>query len=243
MDHKRSYGRLVFLIVSALIALVAAYYGGDVVRESEKPSEYIGLVFSILAASLFAVVSIIGDPSMLLPGNSRTAWENAKVIQADLREFNYLFIIYLSTLGLLVFSEIIEYKKLDNFYFIHNIFVFFAVFGFLISLALPFALSAIQKSRLENEIKARTKKLASSIWLEKCFSSCHNIVTHGHGLVSRFRTSVTQASHYGRAHLMALGELCLFAAYFKCGITMTVHFVGHIAAIRIDAVGYSTIFQ
>lgn len=148
-------GRLIFLGVSLVISIVAGYYLGDVLRLSDKPSEYIGVTFSILAATLFAVISIIGDPSMLLPGNWRVGWESAKGIQSDLHRFNLLFLWYILTLGLLVASEIIEFKGYSCLYFVHNIFAFFVCFGFLVSLALPFALAKIQRERLDQEIEQR----------------------------------------------------------------------------------------
>lgn len=150
-----SHSRVVFLVGAVAISTAAGYYLGDVLRLSEKPAEYIGVTFSILAASLFAVVSIIGDPGMLLPGSWRVGWESAKAIQSDLQRFNLLFLWYVLTLGLLVFSEIVEHANWTNLYFIHNMFAFFAAFGFIVSLALPFELSRIQRDRLEQEIKHR----------------------------------------------------------------------------------------
>src|SRR3990167_6350659 len=99
---KVAVGRLIFLGAASAISIVAGIYLGDVIRLSEKPSEYIGVTFSILAATLFAVVSIIGDPGMLMPGNWRVGWESARSIQADLHRFNLLFLWYILTLGLLV---------------------------------------------------------------------------------------------------------------------------------------------
>jgi len=151
---KVSFWRIGFLVVAVAIALGASCFGKEL-RLSEKPSEYIGLTFSILAASLFAVVSIVGDPSMLLPGNWRVGWESAKSIQAQLHRLNLLFLWYVVTLGLLVVSEVIDYAKWTNFYFVFNILAFFSAFGFVISFALPFELSRIQRDRLEQEINQR----------------------------------------------------------------------------------------
>jgi len=151
-------GRLIFLGVAFVVALVAGWFLGEPIRVSEKPSEYIGVAFSILAASLFAVVSIVGDPSMLLPGNWRQGWESAKEIQHQLQRLNLLFLWYLFTLALLVGTELIEYKEWDSLYFVHNIFAFAATFGFIVSFALPYQLQSIQRDRLEQEINQRKKR-------------------------------------------------------------------------------------
>ena len=152
-------------IGSALSALVLAVFAtcfldlGVALRESEKPSEYIGLIFSVLAASLFAVISIISDPSFLLPGNWRGSWEQAKHIQLRLFQLINLFILYLIVLALLVISEIIEAKQLACLYFIHDVFAFVAVFSFCMSLFwLPFEIVKIQKRRLEQEIMYRKER-------------------------------------------------------------------------------------
>lgn len=55
-----------FAILSSCAVLFSG--AGEVLRQSEKPSEYIALVFSILAASIFAIISILGDPGNLLRG-------------------------------------------------------------------------------------------------------------------------------------------------------------------------------
>lgn len=144
----------IFLIVG--IALLAVYFGGgDALRASEKPSEYIGVTFSILAASLFATVSIIGDPSMLIPGGWKTAWNDAARIQLRLMRLVYLFVLYLVVLALLVITEVVEAQEIEWAYFTHDLFAFVTVLAFLCSIWLPFEIKEIQISRLEQEIKRR----------------------------------------------------------------------------------------
>lgn len=155
-------GRLLFLGMAFLVAVVAGYYLGEPLKTSDRPSEFIGLTFSILAASLFAVISIIGDPSMLLPGSWRLAWEGAKSIQAELQRLNLLFVWYLLTLGLLVASEIVKHENWQSLDLIHNVLGFFAALGFIVSLALPFKLQSIQRERLEQEIKYRQEARAKA---------------------------------------------------------------------------------
>ena len=151
--------RILFLLVAFGIPSVAVYLGaGEALRVSEKPSEYIGLVFSILAASLFATVSIVGDPSMLLSGGWRTAWESAKDVQLRLMRLTYLFLLYLLVLALLVVSEIVEAKQLFNWYVVHDAFAFTSILAFIWSLWLPFEIKDIQVQRLIQEIDGRKKK-------------------------------------------------------------------------------------
>jgi hypothetical protein len=139
------------------VSAIASYYIGEPLRLSEKPSEYIGLTFSILAASVFAVISIIGDPGMMLPGSWRTGWQSAKAVQIEIQRLNVLFVWYLLTLGLLVTTEIIDSQEWTSLYFLFYIFGFFSVAGFLLSLAIPFELWRIQRRRLEHEIEQRRR--------------------------------------------------------------------------------------
>lgn len=146
------------VVVVLLFPAVAVYLGaGDALRVSDRPSEYIGLTFSILAASLFATISIVGDPSMLLSGGWRTVWEGAKEIQLRLMRLTYLFVLYLFVLALLVVSEIVESLNLDAWYFIHDVFAFMSILAFILSFWLPFELKEIQITRLEKEIERRKK--------------------------------------------------------------------------------------
>jgi hypothetical protein len=150
------FRKVVFWVIALTVPSVAVYYGaGEALRSSEKPSEYIGLVYSILAASLFATISILGDPGNLVRGGWRTAWEQAKVVQIRLLRLTYLFVLYLIVLGLLVFSEIVEAKKITELYIVHDAFAWLSIAAFLCSLWLPFEMKDIQIERLEQEISNR----------------------------------------------------------------------------------------
>ncbi|MCA0961972.1 hypothetical protein [Salipiger bermudensis] len=152
-------GKIVLLAIVLIVPGIGVYFGmGDALRASEKPAEYIGVIYSILAASLFAVVSIVGDPSMLMPGNWRQAWQDAKDVQLRLMRLTYLFVLYLIVLALLVASEIIEHAKLESWYIVHDVFAYLATAAFLVSLWLPFEIKEIQILRLEQEIKARRER-------------------------------------------------------------------------------------
>lgn len=154
---KVSYKKVSFFVVVLLISLVISYFFSCDLMASENASEFIGVIFSILAASLFAVISIIGDPSMLLPGGARSAWVSAKDIQREIQQFNLLFILYLIVLGLLVVCAVVKDNKEEKFFWLFHLLTFFSCFGFLVSLAIPFSLAGIQRRRLEQEIQSRRR--------------------------------------------------------------------------------------
>ena len=155
--RKFRISKLAGILLSGVLAFSACSLGlGDVLSTAHKPSEYIGLIFSILAASLFAVISIISDPGLILPGNWRGAWEQAKDIQLRALRFISIFRLYLVVLGLLVSSEVVKSTKWISMYLVHDFLAFFAVFAFCLSFFwLPIELADIQKLRLEREISSR----------------------------------------------------------------------------------------
>lgn len=150
--------KLPFLLSIVGVPTFAVWLGaGEAIRTSEKPAEYIGLIYSILAASLFAIISILGDPGNLLRGGWRSAWEQAKSVQFRLMRLTYLFVLYMLVLGLLVLTEIIEAEAITWMYWLHCVFAWLSIAAFIASLWLPFEIKNIQISRLEHEIAIRKK--------------------------------------------------------------------------------------
>lgn len=154
-DKQWSKRKLLSAAAIIFVCSLAGYFVGEPLRISEKPSEYIAVLFSILAASVFAVISIVGDPIMLLPGGRRIAWENAKSIQIELQKLNDTFTLHILTLLLLIVSEIVEAMCWERFYFLYNVLAFSASLGFLLTFSLPHRLSKIQRDRLDREIRSR----------------------------------------------------------------------------------------
>lgn len=150
--------KILYYVLLIVLSIVVGWFAGDPLMASEKPSEYIGLMFSILAATIFAVVSIIGDPSMLLPGSRRLAWENALHIQSQIQKLNVVFTLQVLTLFLLVVTEMVEFMKWSHFYWTYKVLGGLAFFCFVVSLGLPFELGRIQRDRLRQEISNRGRE-------------------------------------------------------------------------------------
>jgi uncharacterized protein YjeT (DUF2065 family) len=147
-----------YIIVSAAISVVVAYNWGCYLQLSDDALNGIIGLFSILAGVLVAVISIVGDPSMLLPGNWRVGFEHAKDIQDKIARFSYLFSLYIFIVFLVIISQIVKVVNIEQKDIIFNILTFVSMFGFLLSLPLPFSLMSIQKERMNEEIKRRKKE-------------------------------------------------------------------------------------
>ena len=156
---KQAVLGVLILLTPAIPAAIAVWLGiGDGLRVSEKPSEYIGVTYSILAASLFAIVAIVGDPSMLMTGGWKDAWTDARNIQHRLLRLLNLFVLYLLVLGLLVVTEIVDFSETESWYGLFDVFGFLVVYSFIWSLWLPFEIRNILITRLEHEIRARRER-------------------------------------------------------------------------------------
>ena len=112
-------------------------------------------VFSILAGVLVAVISIIGDPSMLLSGNWRIGYEHAKDIQKKIGNYANLIAIYVLVLIGVLIAIILKDNDAQGFKWFYAALLGLTTWGLLLSLPLPYSLMAIQKERMEEEIKRR----------------------------------------------------------------------------------------
>ncbi|PYE31216.1 hypothetical protein C8J37_11213 [Rhizobium sp. PP-WC-1G-195] len=144
-----------YIIAACVASILVSYFGGHLLKESTDAMNALINLFSILAGVLVAVISIVGDPSMLLPGNWRVSFEHAKDMQAKIANYSHLFFIYIISLLLLVVALIVKDAKVDGLNMVFPVLTFFATFAILLSAPLPYSLMAIQKERMREETKSR----------------------------------------------------------------------------------------
>lgn len=99
---------------------------------------------------------------MLLPGNWRVGWQHAQDMQIKISNYSNLFAIYVSALILLVLCNFVKDNNLVQLKAVFPLAAGFSVFGLLISIFLPYSLMAIQKERMEEEVKERKRKKDTS---------------------------------------------------------------------------------
>lgn len=150
--------RGIYIIIAAIVSLYVGNKWGMMIKGADDVLSGIVDVFSILAGVLVAVVSIIGDPSMLLPGNWRVGYEHAKDVQDRLARFSHLFTIYILTIFLVLFARLADFSHMTGIDWIFQIVLGLVTFGFLMSLPLPYSLMAIQKERMREEIRRRKER-------------------------------------------------------------------------------------
>lgn len=147
-----------YIVFCAVIGGLASYFGADYLRNSATALAAMIDIFSILAGVLVAVISIVGDPSMLLPGSWRLGYEHANEMQKKIANFSHLFFSYIISLILIVICMVVNDNYSNGFDFFFSALAFSSAFSFMLSIPLPYGLMAIQKERMREEIRARKKR-------------------------------------------------------------------------------------
>lgn len=123
----------------------------------DNTSDTIGLiatVFSILAAVLLTIISILGDPSMLIDQSWRASYLKAKEVQRRIHRKTDLFVLYI----VLLISALVFYlvpKCTTTFEVLQATTFFLTSLSFLFSLILPYDLANIQKERMQRAVDSR----------------------------------------------------------------------------------------
>lgn len=154
IENKRVFSFLVVCIVVGFVLTVCDF--GGLVLLSDKAPDRIALVISILAASLFAVTSILADPINITKSNWRMAWDDAKEIQNQLVRLAFLFVLYLLVLLMIALSDVVACDFRTDEGCLCAVYRY--SFGFtlscaiLISFALPFMVNQIHTSKMDKMI-------------------------------------------------------------------------------------------
>lgn len=150
-----AWRRLIFGGLLVLVSLAAAIYLQPAVSGNSDAINTVVTVFSILAGFLIAVITFIGEPGNK-PWSELQA--NKKTVEARLDRNMLLFRIYLITLGLAMAVFVVPPEWVCTRIWLERAFVFFAVFVFGASFALPRSLRALQLERYQTALLERAPK-------------------------------------------------------------------------------------
>jgi|SRR5579883_1600543 MFS family permease len=150
--------RIVFIFGSAGLAAIAAWYGQPYVYHNSDFVVIVVTVFTVFAGFLIAIITILGDPSMIPDGSWRIAEARRDNIEKRLLTHSYLFILYLITIGFL-FAGVLAQKAFEEHnsvrVWIERVYLFLGVFSFVLSFGLPISLMRLQRARVDAEIERR----------------------------------------------------------------------------------------
>ncbi|MBB4304084.1 hypothetical protein GGD81_003139 [Rhodobium orientis] len=148
-----------FIIFCAVGAGTGAFYGQPLLKDNPNAVMIIVTVLSVFAGFLVAIVTILGDPTMIPDGTWRTAEVRRENIEASLIRHGWLFIVYLLAIGCLFSGILIEKSSVSACFklWFERIYLFLGIFSFLLTFALPSMLLKMQMARLDAEIERRRR--------------------------------------------------------------------------------------
>ena len=140
-----------------MCGILVAIFGTKFFAGNEEATQVIVTVFSILAGFLIAVMSLLGNQS-IIPGSWRMSEASKKQIETKLVRHKWLFYIYLLTLAVIFVSTLIKDDlPICNLYF-EKVYFGLATTAFLLSFRLPSSLMSVQMDRIEAVVGMRKKK-------------------------------------------------------------------------------------
>lgn len=150
-----SMSRLALFFTAVVLGIIGSAFGKPLIHNNDAAVNVITTVFSILAGFLIAIFAILGDPGMILPGSWRIVYLQKKEIKRKMQRYQFLFYVYLATLGLILVSALIkdQYEYANS--IVEYIYLAMAIIGFIISLGLPTAIMSLHTDRMEAELEAR----------------------------------------------------------------------------------------
>lgn len=149
--RELAVGRIAWATAGVAISGVATYLFADMLSNAPDVLGVIAAIFSILAGVLIAVVSILGDPSMLLDQSWRHSYLSAEETQRKIHRQTDVFLVYVLLLVTL-FAFMLCPNASDAYRPLQLATFFLTTLAFFASLSLPFTLRSIQKTRLDRAI-------------------------------------------------------------------------------------------
>jgi hypothetical protein len=159
---KLAIGRILFFGFAAAAGFAALVYGEPLIKDNEDAAGVVTTVFSILAGFLIAIMSVLGDPSLILPGSWRKAEIQRSMISARLIRQKWLFYLYLITLTSVFAATLVKGPFPELASIIDRLYLALAVVSFILSFGLPSSLMAIQLERVEAVIQSRKNATKNS---------------------------------------------------------------------------------
>lgn len=158
MDRPLTKILTIYFFASILISTLIGINYGDRLVYLAKATEYINLIFALMAASVFSVASIVGDPSKLR-GNWHLSEQTAKQALIDIKLLFYFFWLCIFTIAFSIFAEIERCTPKDysckHPFGIYRAFFGLSTFGLMMSLTIPVLMFKIHEESLNSEIESR----------------------------------------------------------------------------------------
>lgn len=140
-----------FLLALAASTGLTALFGGKISNDPQLLG-VIAAIFAILSGVLIAIISILGDPSMIMDKSWRLNYLTANETQRKLHRKIDVFVLYIALLAGVFWFALVDDKASSIYWWLQRAVFFLTVASFFASLSLPFSLIDIQKKRLQSAI-------------------------------------------------------------------------------------------
>lgn len=162
--HKIDWLRILFFIVAFILSAVAGWLGQPLIHGNDEAIAVIVNVFSILAGFLVTIMTLLGEPSLFRGRNWRADAVKRSNVYRRLVRHKFLFITYLSVLGLVFASTLItgKYPEHPAVIWIERTYLALSTLAFILSLILPSRLMSLQLARFDELIDERKNKTLGS---------------------------------------------------------------------------------
>ena len=152
-----NFSYLFYGLTSVIAGVLVAMFGERLFSGNEEATQVIVTVFSILAGFLIAVMSLLGDQS-IIPGSWKMSEASKSQIRNKLTRHKWLFYLYLSTLAVIFVSTLLKKEFPDWNNKLERVYFGLATTAFLLSFRLPSSLMSVQMDRVEAVVGMRKKK-------------------------------------------------------------------------------------
>lgn len=151
--------RIVFFLLYILLGCAAGWFGQPLIHGNGEAVGIIVNVFAILAGFLVTIMTLLGDPGLYRGRTWRSDAVKKSNVYRRLVRHKWLFILYLSVLGLVFLATLILKKTPDSptIIWLERFYVGMATVAFILSMALPHRRMNLQMSRFEEMIESRRK--------------------------------------------------------------------------------------
>lgn len=147
-----AYGRAALAGGAVIASGVATYFFRELLNNTGETIGLIATVFSILAGVLITIISVLGDPSMLIDQSWRHNYLAAQETQRRLHRKTDVFVLYVLLLASALVFHLLPAEN-DAYPFIQGTTFFLTCLSFLASLQLPYDLMGIQRERMKRAVQ------------------------------------------------------------------------------------------
>lgn len=150
-----AWGRIASFALISVFSVGIGCFFHDRISNNADAVNIIVTVFSVLAGFMMAVVGLLPDATIKRARTTEELILMKKTVERKLRRHEWLFYLYIVTLGLSLCLNLIkdetEWKKYAEMFFLS-----LSVFVFILSLTIPSALRQIQMDNYKAEIESRS---------------------------------------------------------------------------------------